>query len=384
MYAKEDLDTWIAVLERISHEAYAEPELVQDGTAPPADPPDRRRAAGGPGPVGDDLASLSAQAPAQQQHESRPMTPTFDPGRPASAHARADLRCRDAAAPRAAGAAGRARGRADAGGDGRAASAGGRADLRPDRPAGASGSRARPSCGRSSMSRPTSCPTSTTSSASSAASTSSRRAAPSRQPWPRRRWAWRSISRAASRGRPRLPRRHASSTASRPTATVHVRRRPGRDHRLRRSRPRAAAAAGAVPQPGQGLRPVAVGPSAPAARLPRRPRWTRCWRRRTSCSSSPASPARTRAFSAAREFALMQPGTAFLLMSRAAVVDLPGWSARRPAAASRPRPTSSPRSRWPADDPVRGVEGMLLSAHRTGGMRTRCSRSAGRRWPTPS
>ena len=30
-----------------------------DGTAPPADPPDRRRAAGGPGTVGDDLASLS-------------------------------------------------------------------------------------------------------------------------------------------------------------------------------------------------------------------------------------------------------------------------------------------------------------------------------------
>ena len=42
-------------------------------------------------------------------------------------------------------------------------------------------------------------PTSTTSSASSAASTSSRRAAPSRLRWPRRRWAWRSISRAGSR-----------------------------------------------------------------------------------------------------------------------------------------------------------------------------------------
>lgn len=32
MYAKEDLDTWIAVLERVAHEAYTEPELVR--TAP--------------------------------------------------------------------------------------------------------------------------------------------------------------------------------------------------------------------------------------------------------------------------------------------------------------------------------------------------------------
>ena len=36
MYAKEDLDTWIAVLERISHEAYTEPELVR--TAPHRQP----------------------------------------------------------------------------------------------------------------------------------------------------------------------------------------------------------------------------------------------------------------------------------------------------------------------------------------------------------
>ena len=37
-----------------------------------------------------------------------------------------------------------------------------------------------------------------------------------------------------------------------------------------------------------------------------------------------------------------------------------------------------------ADDPVRAIEGMLLSAHRTGGMQDALFEIGGRRWPTPS
>ena len=64
----------------------------------------------------------------------------------------------------------------------------------------------------------------------------------------------------------------------------------------------------------------------------------------------------------------MQPGTAFLLMSRAAVVDFPEMV--RQAASGRLKVACDvfPEEPVAADDPVRGVEGMLLSAHRTGGM----------------
>ena len=63
MWSKEDIDYWIAVLERICEEAYTDPELVQDRAAQPADPPDRRRAAcEDPGTLGDDLAGGGAEA----------------------------------------------------------------------------------------------------------------------------------------------------------------------------------------------------------------------------------------------------------------------------------------------------------------------------------
>jgi phosphoglycerate dehydrogenase-like enzyme len=69
-----------------------------------------------------------------------------------------------------------------------------------------------------------------------------------------------------------------------------------------------------------------------------------------------------------REFELMQPGSAFLLMSRAAVVDFPEFlrqvKSGRIIAATDVFPTEP----VDPDDTVRKVDGLLLSAHRTGGM----------------
>lgn len=69
----------------------------------------------------------------------------------------------------------------------------------------------------------------------------------------------------------------------------------------------------------------------------------------------------------ANEFARMAPGTAFLLMSRAAVVDFPAMlqavrSGRIVAATD-----VFPEEPVAQDDPVRKTEELLLSAHRTGG-----------------
>ena len=69
-----------------------------------------------------------------------------------------------------------------------------------------------------------------------------------------------------------------------------------------------------------------------------------------------------------REFELMQPGTAFLLMSRAAVVDFPEFL--RQVKSGRIVAATDVFPKEPVDpgDPVRSVNGLLLSAHRTGGM----------------
>jgi phosphoglycerate dehydrogenase-like enzyme len=69
-----------------------------------------------------------------------------------------------------------------------------------------------------------------------------------------------------------------------------------------------------------------------------------------------------------REFELMRPGTAFLLMSRAAVVDFPEFV--RQVESGRIIAATDVFPKEPVDlgDPVRHVEGLLLSAHRTGGM----------------
>ena len=69
-----------------------------------------------------------------------------------------------------------------------------------------------------------------------------------------------------------------------------------------------------------------------------------------------------------REFELMQPGTAFLLMSRAAVVDFSEFIRQVESGRIVAATDVFPKEPVDADDPVRHVEGLLLSAHRTGGM----------------
>jgi len=74
-------------------------------------------------------------------------------------------------------------------------------------------------------------------------------------------------------------------------------------------------------------------------------------------------------FIGAREFALMQPGSAFLLMSRAAVVDFPAMLAAVGSGHIRAATDVFPDEPVAANDPVRTLPGLILSAHRTGGTR---------------
>ena len=69
-----------------------------------------------------------------------------------------------------------------------------------------------------------------------------------------------------------------------------------------------------------------------------------------------------------REFELMQPGSAFLLMSRAAVVDFPEFLRQVRSGRIVAATDVFPMEPVEADDRVRDVEGLLLSAHRAGGM----------------
>ena len=70
-----------------------------------------------------------------------------------------------------------------------------------------------------------------------------------------------------------------------------------------------------------------------------------------------------------REFSLIRPGSAFLLMSRAAVVDFPAFLSAVESGRIRAATDVFPDEPVVADDPVRRMEGLLLSAHRTGGTR---------------
>ena len=72
-------------------------------------------------------------------------------------------------------------------------------------------------------------------------------------------------------------------------------------------------------------------------------------------------------FLGAREFALIQPGSAVLLMSRAGVVDFTAFLAAVESGHIRAATDVFPEEPVPADDPVRRIPGLLLSAHRTGG-----------------
>ena len=71
-------------------------------------------------------------------------------------------------------------------------------------------------------------------------------------------------------------------------------------------------------------------------------------------------------FLGAREFALIQPGSAVLLMSRAGVVDFPAFLAAVDSGHIRAATDVFPEEPVPAGDPVRNSR-LLLSAHRTGG-----------------
>ncbi|MEZ5830896.1 MAG: hydroxyacid dehydrogenase [Dongiaceae bacterium] len=73
-------------------------------------------------------------------------------------------------------------------------------------------------------------------------------------------------------------------------------------------------------------------------------------------------------FLGARELDLIQPGSAFLLMSRAAVVDFPELVRQVESGRIKAAIDVFPQEPVPADHPVRKLEGAILSAHRTGGM----------------
>lgn len=69
------------------------------------------------------------------------------------------------------------------------------------------------------------------------------------------------------------------------------------------------------------------------------------------------------------EFAMMKPGAAFLLMSRAAVVDFRAMIEAAQSGHIKVATDVFPEEPVAADDCVRKAEGVLLSAHRTGGTR---------------
>ena len=69
-----------------------------------------------------------------------------------------------------------------------------------------------------------------------------------------------------------------------------------------------------------------------------------------------------------REFALIQPGAALLLMSRAGVVDYPAFLSAVESGRFRAATDVFPAEPAPADDPARKVAGLLLSPHRAGAL----------------
>ena len=70
-----------------------------------------------------------------------------------------------------------------------------------------------------------------------------------------------------------------------------------------------------------------------------------------------------------RELGLIQQGSVLLLMSRAAIVDFSELVDQVESGRFRAAIDVFPVEPVPADDPVRGIDGLLLSAHRAGGLR---------------
>lgn len=74
-------------------------------------------------------------------------------------------------------------------------------------------------------------------------------------------------------------------------------------------------------------------------------------------------------FLAEREFAAMQPGSILLLMSRAGVVDFPALEAAVRSGRIRAGIDVFPQEPLAAGSPWRSLSGVVLSGHRSGGMR---------------
>jgi phosphoglycerate dehydrogenase-like enzyme len=69
-----------------------------------------------------------------------------------------------------------------------------------------------------------------------------------------------------------------------------------------------------------------------------------------------------------REFEMIAPGSVFLLMSRAGVVDFPEFLRQVESGRFRAATDVFPQEPAPLDEPARAVEGLLLSPHRAGAM----------------
>jgi phosphoglycerate dehydrogenase-like enzyme len=69
-----------------------------------------------------------------------------------------------------------------------------------------------------------------------------------------------------------------------------------------------------------------------------------------------------------REFEMIAPGSVFLLMSRAGVVDFPEFLRQVESGRFRAATDVFPTEPAPLDEPARKVEGLLLSPHRAGAM----------------
>ena len=69
-----------------------------------------------------------------------------------------------------------------------------------------------------------------------------------------------------------------------------------------------------------------------------------------------------------REFEMIAPGSVFLLMSRAGVVDFPEFLRQVESGRFRAATDVFPQEPAPRDEPARKVEGLLLSPHRAGAM----------------
>ncbi len=81
-----------------------------------------------------------------------------------------------------------------------------------------------------------------------------------------------------------------------------------------------------------------------------------------------AATSENQGFLGKREFEMIAPGSVFLLMSRAGVVDFPEFLRQIESGRFRAATDVFPEEPAPLDDPSRKVEGLLLSPHRAGAM----------------